>query len=96
MTLKELVGDKRTRIIDAAARHGASNIRVFGSFCRGDASETSDVDFLVDFEPDISLLDHAGLIVALEDLLGRPVDVVPSATLRPHLRRKVLKEAVPL
>ena len=96
MTLTELIGDKRGRIVEVAARHGASNVRVFGSFCRGEAGKDSDIDFLVDFEPDRSLLDHAGLIVDLEDLLERRVDVVPASALRPRLRRKVLDEAVPL
>ena len=56
----------------------------------------SDVDFLVDLEPGRSLLDHAGLIVELEDLLGVSVDVVPAADLREHLRKRVLEEAIPL
>jgi uncharacterized protein len=60
----------RTKILAAAARHGATNVRVFGSVARGDADAASDVDFLVDFEPGRSLLDLASLLVDLEDLLA--------------------------
>jgi predicted nucleotidyltransferase len=84
----------RDQILAAASRHGATNVRVFGSVARGDADATSDVDFLVDFEPDRSLLDLASLLVELEDLLGRPVDVVTEAGLKARVRRRVLAEAV--
>ncbi len=87
---------KRDAILAVAAMHGARNIRVFGSVARDEARAESDVDFLVEFEPKRSLLDHAGLIVALEDLLQTPVDVVPEDDLRPQLREQVLREAVTL
>lgn len=64
-----------------AADHGASNVRVFGSVARGSAGPESDIDLLVDFEPGRSLVDHVGLWRDLEDLLGRPVDVVSSGGL---------------
>ena len=78
----------------AAARHGASNVRVFGSVARGEADAASDVDFLVDFEPGRSLLDLASLLVELEDLLGHPVDVVTEPGLKARIRQRVLTEAV--
>jgi predicted nucleotidyltransferase len=84
----------RDRILAAAARHGATNVRVFGSVARGDADAASDVDFLVDFEPGRSLLDLAGLLVDLEDLLGHPVDVVTEPGLKARVRQRVLAEAV--
>ena len=84
----------RTEILAAAARHGATNVRVFGSVARGDADAASDVDFLVDFEPGRSLLDLANLLVELEDLLGHPVDVVPEPGLKARIRQRVLAEAV--
>ncbi len=96
MTLREVVQGKREEILRIARIHGARNVRVFGSAARGDASQTSDVDFLVDFEPGTSLLQHGALIAELEDLLGRKVDVVPEKTLRERIRDKVLREAVPL
>jgi hypothetical protein len=84
---------KRTEILRVAAKHGAKNVRVFGSFVRGEATETSDLDLLVDFEPDRSLLDQSALVVELQDLLGRKVDVVTEAGLYWLLRRRILREA---
>jgi uncharacterized protein len=96
MTLDELVKQNREHILSIAARHGARNIRVFGSAIRGDAEEDSDIDFLVDFEPGRSLLDHAALTLDLEELLGRKADVVTEGGLYWLLRRRILKEARPL
>ena len=87
---------KRGKILEIATGFGARNVRVFGSVARGEAGLESDVDLLVDFVPGRSLMDHAGLLVALEDLLGRKVDVVPERTLRPHLRERILREALPI
>jgi uncharacterized protein len=84
----------RAEILAAAARHGATNVRVFGSVARGDANAAGDVDFLVDFEPGRSLLDLAGLLVDLEDLLGHSVDVVTEPGLKARIRQRVLAEAV--
>ena len=96
MDLRQLLREKRDEILRIAAAHKASNVRVFGSAARGDADETSDVDFLVEFLPGTSLLQHAAMIVELEDLLGRKVDVAPEKTLRERVRERVLREAVPL
>jgi predicted nucleotidyltransferase len=84
----------RAEILAAAARHGATNVRVFGSVARGDADAASDVDFLVDFEAGRSLLDLASLLVELEDLLGHSVDVVTEPGLKARIRQRVLAEAV--
>ena len=91
-----LLLEKREHILGIAARHGARNVRIFGSHVRGDAGPDSDVDFLVDLDPGRSLLDLGGLLMDLPDLLGRPVDVVTEAGLRQRIREIVLKEAVPL
>ena len=95
MTLKELLGDKREALLRICAKHGARNVRVFGSVARGEAGEGSDLDLLVEFELGQSLLDHAALILDLEDLLGRKVDIVTEG-LYWLLRRRILKEARPL
>jgi uncharacterized protein len=84
----------RAQILAAAARHGATNVRVFGSVARGDADAASDVDFLVDFEPGRSLLDLASLLVDLEDLIGHRVDIVTEPGLKARIRQRVLDEAV--
>ena len=94
--LRELLESKRDEILRIARAHGARNVRVFGSAARGDADETSDVDFLVEFEPGTSLLQHGAMIAELEELLGRKVDVAPEKTLRERVRDKVLLEAIPL
>ncbi len=90
----DLLQSKREDILRIAAKHGAREVRVFGSVARGDARAESDVDFLVEFEPGRSLLDHAALLLELEQLLGREVDVVTSRGLRQRIRERVLKEAV--
>lgn len=96
MGIEELLREKREEIIRIAARRGATNVRVFGSVARGEARPDSDVDLLVDLEKGRSLLDHAGLMADLEDLLGRRVDVATTAGLRDRLRSHVLAEARPL
>ena len=96
MSFYEAVNQKRNRILDIAAQHGARNVRVFGSMARGDAGPSSDVDFLVDMDPERSLFDMADLAADLEDLLGRKVDVVTENSLYWLIRRRVLKEAKPL
>ncbi len=84
---------RRSEIISLCARRGAINVRVFGSVVRGEASERSDVDLLVDFESGRSLLDQSALVGDLEDLLGRKVDVVSKSSLKPAVRESVLVEA---
>lgn len=87
---------QRGDILRVADRWGARNVRVFGSVARGDTQQPGDVDFLVEFAPDRSLLDHGGLLNDLESLLGVPVDVVSERGLRPRFRARVLQEAQPL
>lgn len=87
---------KREAIRALVAKHRAQNPRLFGSFARGEAGPESDVDLLIDPQPGFSLFDHAALMQDLEDLLGRPVDIVPEPGLHPLLRERVLREAVPI
>jgi len=96
MGINDILRSKREEILRVAARHGASNIRVFGSVARGESDEKSDLDLLVTMEPGRSLLDHAALWLELQELLGCGVDVVSEKGLRPRMRDRVLKEAVPL
>jgi uncharacterized protein len=81
--LRERLRERRSELLAAAARRGASNLRIFGSVARGDDDAGSDVDFLVDFEASRSLVDVAGLVLDLQEILGVPVDVVEASTLRP-------------
>ena len=96
MGIQELLQAKREEILRIAAQHGARNVRVFGSVARGEADEASDIDFLVELEPGRTLLDHAALLLALQAALGRKVDVVSDRGIKPRIRARVLREAVPL
>jgi len=96
MGINEIIGDKREQIFSLAAKHGASHIRVFGSVAEGVADEKSDVDFLVDLEKGRSLFDLGGLLMDLQKLLGRNVDVTTVNCLRSRIREDVLKQAVSL
>jgi len=92
----EILQEFRKDILRLAARHGARNVRVFGSLVRGEGREDSDLDLLVTLGEGRSLLDLVGLKQDLEDLVHRPVDVVTEQALSPYLRERVLSEAVPL
>jgi predicted nucleotidyltransferase len=96
MDLAENIRRKRAEILDLAHRRGARNIRLFGSMARGDARADSDVDLLVDLEPGRSALDLGGLLLDLEELLGRRVDLVTEKSLHWYIRDRVLREARPL
>ena len=96
MRIEEVLKEKREDILRIADKHGARNVRVFGSVVRGEAQADSDVDFLVDVGPVHSSWFPAGLILDLEDLLGRKVDVVTEDSIYWLLRRRILKEAKPL
>jgi predicted nucleotidyltransferase len=96
MNIKQLLDEKRDEIRDVAARHGAYNVRIFGSVVRGQAGPDSDIDFLIDTGPTTSSWFPAGLILDLQEILGRPVEVVTEKALNPYIREQVLNEAVPL
>jgi predicted nucleotidyltransferase len=83
VSLRDRLRERRPELLAAAARRGASNLRVFGSVARGEDGAGSDVDFLVDFEGSRSLVDVAGLILDLQEILGVSVDVIEASTLRP-------------
>ena len=93
---REELTKKRDEIIKVARIHGAYKIRVFGSVARGEADEKSDIDFIVEMEPGRSLLDLGGLLMDLQEVLGRNVDVVTERGLNPRIRERVMKEAVAL
>ena len=96
MHLSTLLREKRDDILRIAARHGASNVRVFGSVARGEAGPGSDLDLLISLAPGRSLLDHVALWQDLEDLLHCKVDVVSEKALHWYIRERVLEEAAAL
>ena len=95
MSLKQLLAEKREEILQLAAKHGAFNVRIFGSVARGEETVDSDIDFLIDYDlSQISPWFPVGLIEYLEKLLNRKVDVVTTKSLHYFLREKIMKEAV--
>ncbi|HME00979.1 MAG TPA: nucleotidyltransferase family protein [Terriglobia bacterium] len=96
MSVHELLHKKRAEIERIAASHGVRNVRIFGSVARGEARADSDLDLLVEVGPVTSSWFPAGLVLDLEELLGRRVEVVTVDGLNPDIREHVLREAVPL
>ena len=94
-TIRSLEDIRRLRpeIMKLARKYRARKVSVFGSVARGDSQADSDIDFLVDFEEGYTLLDIAGLLVGLEDLLGCKVDVIDRPGLRAELQESVFREA---
>jgi len=96
VNIEQLLRENRTEIQRIAAKHGAYNVRVFGSVARGDAGPSSDVDLLVEAGSVTSSWFPAGLILDLEDLLGCRVEVVTERGLNREIRDYILREAIPL
>ena len=96
MTVKQILQNKRDEIRRIAQKHGAYNVRAFGSVVRGEETQESDIDLLVDTKTETSSWFPAGLILELEKLLGRRVEIVTNKALNPDIRDYVLKEAIPL
>ena len=96
MTTLDLVHEKSEEIRQIAAKHGVLSIRLFGSVARDEAKPESDIDFLVEVGPDTSPWFPAGLMVDLEDILGRRIEVVVERALNDRIRDRVLQEAVPI
>lgn len=96
MTLDTLQTEKRSAILELAQKHGARNVRVFGSFVRRENGSASEVDFLVDLDAGRNIFDLGELQEDLGDLLKSPVDLVKARCLHPVIRERVLAEALPL
>ncbi len=96
LTLENLRAYRREDILRLARHRGAHSIRVFGSVARGEANQSSDLDLLVEWEPGRSLLDHAGLVQDLQELLGTKVHIGTEKSLHWYVRERILREATPL
>jgi len=94
MNIEQILHEKRDEICRIATKHGAYNIRVFGSVVRGEAGPDSDIDFLIEAGPTTSSWFPAGLILDLEEILGQRVEVVTEKALNPYIREHVLREAI--
>ncbi len=96
MITKADIVARRCEILAVGKRYGATDFRIFGSVARGDATEGSDIDLIVKFDPDRSLFDHGGLLMDLRELLGMKVDVISEGALTGRFGQIALKEAIPL
>lgn len=96
MTMHPIIETHRQQILDLAAQHGVSDVRVFGSMARGDSNDESDIDLLVTPNPGTSLFALGGLLAEVEAMTGRRVDLVSARALHPSIRDRILSEAQPL
>ncbi|NOQ36509.1 MAG: nucleotidyltransferase [Methylococcaceae bacterium] len=94
MTSLTKLQQQKNTILAIAKHYHAVNVRVFGSVVRGEDNENSDIDLLVDFLPNATLIDHVGLIQQLSEKLERKVDVVSEQALNKYLREHILQEAI--
>lgn len=92
--MTNVIKQSRDKILQLADKYDVKNIRIFGSFARGDYNTESDADFLVNMEG--SLLKRIAFKQDLEDLLGRKVDVITEKNIHWYVRERIIKEAVPL
>jgi len=95
-TALDAIRENRDAILRIAAKYGALQVRVIGSVARGQARPDSDVDFLVTWREGTSLLDQAALILELEKLLGRKVDIASDGWVKPSIRESVYRDAIAL
>jgi predicted nucleotidyltransferase len=96
LTVGDTISEKREAILRIAARHGATHVRLIGSVARGEARPDSDVDLLVSWREGTSLLDQVALMLELESLLGRKVDIASDGWVRPSIRESVYRDAIAL
>jgi predicted nucleotidyltransferase len=94
MTKESIIEVLRASSEDSLLKYKARIRGIFGSFARGEESDSSDIDILVDFTEGADLFDFVGLSLFLEERLHRRVDVVPTDTIKTAIRSEILKEAI--
>jgi predicted nucleotidyltransferase len=95
-TIRETIRKKREAILRAAERHGATQVRLIGSVARGEARPDSDIDLLVTWTEGSSLLDQAALMLELESMLGRKVDIASDGWVKTSIHESVYRDAAVL
>ncbi len=95
-TLKEIKKILKEHKKELKERYFIKNLSVFGSYVRGEQTPESDIDILVEFEKPITLIQFIKLENYLSKLLGLKVDLVIKKSLKPYIKKQVLKEAIPL
>ena len=96
LSVGDTIREKREAILRVAARHGATHVRLIGSVARGEARPDSDIDLLVTWSEGSSLLDQAALMLELESLLCRKVDIASDGWVKPSIRESVYRDAIAL
>ncbi|PZV21444.1 MAG: DNA polymerase subunit beta [Leptolyngbya sp.] len=90
MALIDMLQENRSQILEAAAKHGAFSVRVFGSVVQGEDTPESDIDVLIDYDPEkVTPRFPGGLLMDLQDLLGRKVDVLTERGISPLIWEQV-------
>ena len=92
--MKSNIDEIKDKIVPVLKRHDVVRAALFGSFVRGEVKKGSDIDILVEFKGEKSLLDLVALKLELEELLGREVDVLTYNSIHPFIRETILKEQV--
>jgi len=90
------IDEIKEKIIPILKQYGVTKAGIFGSVVRGEATESSDIDILVEIESDMSLLDFVGLKLDLEEALGKKVDLGEYCTIKPIIKDQILSEEVPI
>jgi predicted nucleotidyltransferase len=90
----EKISEIKKIILPILKRYNVKRAGIFGSVVRGEETENSDIDLLVEIEDEISLLDFAGLKLELEESLGRKVDLGEYAAIKPVIKEQILSEEV--
>jgi predicted nucleotidyltransferase len=96
MTTLETIRAKRAEILSLADKYHVGNIRVFGSVVHNEDTESSDIDFLVTTYPGCSYFKLGGLLMDLQDMFGKKVDIVSDTTIHKFIKDRILSEAQPL
>lgn len=96
LKLREKIRTHRSELEVSMQAHGATNLRLFGSVARGDANEESDLDFLVDFEPETgsALFRLGGLLEDFHQILSHSVDIVPTSMIKKNVALNAFKDAI--
>jgi len=90
--MKKHIEQIKQKILPILQRYEVKRVGLFGSCVRGQMTDDSDIDILVEIQKDISLLDFAGLKLEIEEALNRKVDLVEYNTIKPLLRERILNE----